>query len=117
MPTIIRNVSESLKASALHPLPVFLRTLENVIYFVFFQDLEIQSEAVNCPWMIARVEYILCGVLLLWCQDCNCLGSSWGFPLSQKWEGVEMVIEDQSSALRPLRVGRSCKCLSLAAST
>lgn len=36
VPTIIRNVSESLNASALHPLGVFLRTLENVIYFGFF---------------------------------------------------------------------------------
>lgn len=83
---------------------MFLRTLENVICFSFFQDLEVQLEAVDCPWITARVEHTLGVVLSLWCP---CLGSSWGFPLLQKWEGVEM--ENQSSALRLLRVVRSCK--------
>lgn len=53
----------------MHPSSVFLRCLENVIYFgvvfFFFQDLEIQSEAINYPWIIARIEYTLCGVLSL----------------------------------------------------
>lgn len=35
MHIILTNVSESLKASALCPSGVFLRSLENTIYFVF----------------------------------------------------------------------------------
>lgn len=82
--------------------------LLGLIYFSFFQDLEVQLEAVNCPWITARVEHTLHVVFSLWCL---CLCSSWGFPLLQRCEGVEM--ENQSSALRLLRVGRSCKLISL----
>lgn len=73
--------------------------------------MEVQLEAVNCPWVTERVEYTLCVVLSLWCL---CLGSSWGFPLLQKWERVEM--ENQSSALRLLGFGKSCKWMSLVTS-
>lgn len=87
---------------------MFLRTLGNVIYFSFFQDLEVQLEVVNCPWITATVEYTLQVVFSLWCL---CLRSSWGFPLLQRCEGVEM--NNQRSDLRLLRVGRSCKWIRL----
>lgn len=105
--TITRNVLESWKANA-----VVICCKCSLGYlrmcFSFFQDLEVQLEAVNCPWITAGVEYTLHIVFSLWCL---CLCSSWGFPVLQKFEGVE--IENQSSALRLLRVGRSCKWISL----
>lgn len=82
VPTIIRNLSENLNVSVLHPLGVFFRTLENVAYFVFFlKTWKYSQRQQTAPgllqgWNVLHMVSYACGAQYCSTQVCNCICSS-----------------------------------------
>lgn len=116
---VIRNVFESLKASALCPSGVFHRTLRNVIDFGCFwrPGNAVRGSKLSLDYCKGRIYFMWCNVMIPVASELQLPWSFLAFPTFAEVERVEVMMEHPSSALRLLRIGRCCKWPRLAAST